>query len=232
MSIMTLHRHGFLRGEAGGEKMNAAYGKMLDKQIDELTTVVDRHLEVTKKIQDDKGLNAQGKNERFASTGSKARDRVFELTEQRRRMIDQDLTHAEEDIPHGLPRQSGINEAEKMRSSLRQSEIRKALLGMAGGKVVRTAEVQQAAETNDLELLLAVQDAPRIIREKIVGDETFKKAKDRFLELSKPEQFERVSTVTSALSLFEHNVQTAERIVAKASGIPLRREEAQMARAS
>ena len=83
-----------------------------------------------------------------------------------------------------------------------------------------------------------MQDAPRLIFGKIVGDETFEKAK-RWLELNRPDQFKRVSTLSSALSLFGHNVQTAESIIAKASGIPLRRDvptqaelEAQLARAS
>ena len=73
MSMMTLHRHGFLTGEAGSEEVNIAYGEMLQKQIDELTPVVDSQLETTKKIQDDLGLNAQGKSERLVTSGRKAR---------------------------------------------------------------------------------------------------------------------------------------------------------------
>lgn len=82
-----------------------------------------------------------------------------------------------------------------------------------------------------------MRDAPQIIREKIIGDQAFEEVKNRWLELNKPDQFKRVRTVSMALSLFEHNTQTAEKIIAKASGVPFTRDlplqheiEAKMAR--
>lgn len=85
-----------------------------------------------------------------------------------------------------------------------------------------TAEVQQAAELNDIELLLAVQDAPPIIQKQIVRGDVFETVKQRWLELNRPDQFKRVETVRSALGIFEHNFQTAEKIIANATQTALR----------
>ena len=88
---------------------------------------------------------------------------------------------------------------------LKFQEIRQALCGM--NEQERQAEVMIAAENNDLDLLLAVQTAPRILW--LVDVDTQQKARQRWLELNKPQEFKTLDTVLGALVIYDHNAHQA-----------------------
>ncbi len=93
--VMQLHRHGFLLGEAGGEEVNLAYGELLQAQADELTEVVDKTLDEIKKIDEDSGLNARGKQERMRTAANKDCQEIHRLAAQHRGRLAHDAQYAE-----------------------------------------------------------------------------------------------------------------------------------------
>ena len=212
--IMRLNEEGFLLGETGGEEVNLAYGELLQAQVDELTPILVRLRAQVDEVHKDTGLNAVGKQARIAQRANAARTEVRQLGIRRRQKIDQDLRMALEGIPDSLPY---LKNEDSVLRFLREREIRDALMTLS--EPLRHAAVLEAAETGDIELLLAVERAPTIL--KIVSADTKKKARERWLELNRADEFRRVSTVQSALSLYEHNLQQAESTIAKTSGTPL-----------
>lgn len=203
--VFILHRHGFLTGDSAGPEVEAAYGELINKQVDELTNVVDETLEALEKIKRDRGLNIRGQGEQIRKVAGKGRTEIRRLGELRRRKLDQDLSQVEQSIPEALPEPK----MDPILAVSRQEEIRRFMIEMTAAD--RESEVMTAAEQNDLTLLLAVQNAPRVLR--LVRPDTFKKAKERWLELNKPDEFTRRSTVKSAMVVFDHNVQRSIRLV-------------------
>ena len=237
---IRLHRLGFMLGEAGGEVVDLAYGEFLKAQVDELTSTVDKTLEVVNQVTSDRGLNKKGIVERLQEIGNTARDQVRKISARRKASLEADLAIAQEGVPTELP--MPVSAAAGVIPSLdtggtaplrkdifalqlqqRLAEIRTTLMAYTE-KGLRQAEVTTAAESGDLEPLLAIQTAPRIVREAIVHLDVFEKARTRWLELNLPDQFKQLSTVKSAIGLFNHNAQQADKLIAQATLQPLRND--------
>ena len=231
---MRLHRLGFLLGEAGGETVELGYGEFIQAQVDELTKTVDATLKVVDKVTTDRGLNKKGVVERLQEIGNTAGDQVRKLATRRRKTLDDDFAAATAEIPTRLastrPKTEVIESLAKGDPTLRQQvtdlsqqlklqEIRRVLLGFTEKGLVE-AELLSGAE-RDLDLLLAIETAPKLIRDKLVHPDVFEEARSMWLEKNRPDQFKRLSTVKTAIGLFEHNVQQATKSVANATFQPL-----------
>ena len=234
---MRLHRLGFLLGEAGGETVDLAYGEFIQAQVDELTKTVDKTLEVVAKVHTDRGLNKKGVVERLQEIGNTARDQVRKLAARRRKTLDDDFAAAQAEIPTRLastrPKTEVIESLVKGDPTLRQQvtdlsqqlklqEIRKFLLGFTEKGLVE-AELLSGAES-DLDLLLSIETAPKLIRDKLVNPDVFEEAKKKWFEKNRPDQFQRLSTVEAAIGLFTHNAQQADKLIAQATLQPLRND--------
>ena len=80
---------------------------------------------------------------------------------------------------------------------------------------------QIAAINGDRETLLAVQEAPTIMRNKLVHQDVQEEVRQKYYELHMSEQWQAVKTVMSAIGTFKYNQKTAEEFIAKAAGVPL-----------
>ena len=236
---IRLHRLGFLLGEAAGEVVDLAYGEFIKAQVDELTSTVDKTLEVVNKVTSDRGLNQKGIVERLQEIGNAARDQVRKISARRKAPLEADLVKAQEGVPSELPMRR--SEADNVIASLdiggtapfrraifammqqqTHQEIRRMLLDYNEKGLVE-AELLSGAES-DLDLLLSIQTAPALIRDKLVHPDIFEQAKAKWLEKNLPDQFKRLSTVESAISLFLHNATQAEKTIANATHQPLRND--------
>jgi len=200
--MLIMNKFGFLTGEAGTPEVQLTYGDLLQAQVDELTDVLNKTFESVGSIHDDRGLNPIGRQDRIGKVILAARDEIKRLTAKRRKKLEQGLADAQTSIPVTLPL-SGP--ADSVAMILKFQEIRQALCGM--NEQERQAEVMIAAENNDLDLLLAVQTAPRILW--LVDVDTQQKARQRWLELNKPQEFKTLDTVQGALVIYDHNAHQA-----------------------
>ena len=233
MAAMKLHRLGFLLGEAGSEPVRLAYEDLLQAQVDGLTTLVDETLKVVGKVTADTGLNKRGVVEKLQAIGNASRDKIRQVGERARKPLEADLDKANQGLPTTLPipgappitrddiaASTSRRESFLDRQDRRFEEIRRILLANSEKGLVEAELLSGAAD--DIELLLAIQEAPKFIRDKLVHPDVFEKAKTLWLEKNMPKQFQQLSTVQQAISLFEHNQQQADKTIANATHQPLR----------
>ena len=235
--MLKLHRLGFLLGDAGDETVNLAYNDFLQAQVDELSEVVDETIAATKTVTSDTGINKKGVVERLRAIGDAAIDHLRKLTDRRRTTLDNDLAEASAAIPTRLastrPREEVVEslargdptlrgQIAELTELLKLQEIRKVLLGYSEKGMVE-AQLLSGAES-DLDTLLAIETAPKLIRDQLVHPDVFEQARMIWLEKNMPDQFKRLSTVETAIGLFEHNDQQAHKTIASACGVPLRND--------
>jgi hypothetical protein len=216
-----IDKWGFLIANAFGPEVELAFGaEILEPARKTLTELLDKLLEDTNAVKADLGLNGRGQVERLVPLGNTARKTLQNVMQTKRGKLAYEMRNAIKAAEPKLPTPKELatsNGTDTTTLSLRMVSIWDAL--KARTDLEREADLMVGAEQNDLELLVAVENAPAILR--LVKDDVVKKARERWLELNRPDEFKRKSTVEQAIDLFESNIQTAWKEIGRICGMPL-----------
>lgn len=211
--VGILNLHGLLSGDFLSPAVRASYGVLLDKQVEELTVLLDSTTEKSNQLAKDRGLTLEGRGSRQNQLAQESWKKLDSMTTRRRGKLEQDLKRAREGVPEGL----NLTEQEKSAAGqIRHVEIRSHLLDLP--QLVRAAAVESAAERGDRETLIAAQGAPLLIQSKIIDGVKLEKATAKFLELHHPESFKTLDTIEGAVSVYDSNSSSAFKLIASSTG--------------
>lgn len=208
MLISPISIHGMLKADYLSEEARLAFGQLIDAQVEALTAILNRIDEQVTTIEASKELTPMGKRAAKERLGRTAIKELETEVSNRRRVLDAALEKAKRDLPQALP---NVSTFDPVVQELRYTEIRRFLMAM--DPLMRGAVVHQAADSGDIELLLAVQSCPKAFD--LVEMTTLQEATKKWLALNRAEQFQRLSSVVETVQVYDDNAKMAKSFISE-----------------
>lgn len=236
---MKLNAHGLV-SETGQALADDLYEPLLEAHVAELETVINQvsaavdevHLNARKRL-----ITGRGVGERLAELGQAGAKRIFALTTARRKPLDRDIARDEQQLaeiqvpeaPPSRPASVLARTTSESRAALiarREAlyrEIRDNLLKVTIGpdRDLRILESILGDPIDDArDVILALQQAPALVRRSLVTDRVFDNLKEQYLRRANPEALKTHSAAGAALGILIHNQQAAFKATTGSSNVP------------
>lgn len=216
MPRIALHKYNLL----GADVLTAeSYGPLVSKQVEKVTALLDELAMTAKKIRASTKLTPEGKKEELAAAGRKAVEDLKKLSESPPLRLAEHLRAL--DVPERLPWMKEIaarRQEDPTVLFLLHRDLREHLKAM--DSIRRRAALMEAAENNDVDLLVAVRDTHPLLRP--VRSDDLEEATAKWIE---GRLGPKGQTIVEALNLYTSNVRTAERVIEKETGIRVARSD-------
>lgn len=214
-----------LRGSIGdirfpGTAHGVTSGSVVDLQVSELTKVLDKMHAKLSTIRSSQNFTPTGKGEQSATVGKTAVGEIEALVSKQRKLPAGHLEAAAKTITS--LKMSNWQDAMKNRgysmdgAQSRLSEIRKFLSGL--DPATANAMILEAARNGDNEAILAIRQAPSILRSKFPTDTILEKATTHYIEAKHPAEHSAHEDAVNLLGFYDANTKTALRNIMDSAG--------------
>lgn len=225
--IMKLNQHGLV-STTGQPLADDLYVPLLEAHVAELTPVINLvlekidevHMNVRRRL-----ITVKGLGERLKALAEAGAKRISDLTTARRRKLDQDIARDEQLLGEVVSPESAnrgpaafIARREALYRDIRENLFRITIGPTREAAVITSVMTDPVDDARDL--VLALQQAPALVRRELVHDRVFEDAKVKYLARANPEALKSHNAARAALGIVLHNQQAGWRATTGSSNVP------------
>jgi hypothetical protein len=210
-----------LSGSLLPDDVQNSYSAVFDNQAEQLSKILDDTIAAINKAKTDPSLSSQGSLDTRTrlATGALA---AIDTVASRQKLLASDLAKAQAGLPLLPSWQKQAAEDTGVVASQRQAEIRAMFPPTVANNLAIRDTLMTSAAAGDLEVVLAIVNAPKPIRAGWrLSDDDIAAATSAYLLKTAPEKSATVQTIQTATELYNSNIMAAKRLVADAAGTGL-----------